>query len=64
MVVWRDATERQVEGTVNFGLIVVSFLLTLGVRQWYVVGVYVLLNNMPARHCEEQALKLAPRELN
>ena len=47
----------------SFGPNVVSFLLTLGKRQWYVVWAYVLPNNMPDVHCVDQALQAAPKVL-
>ena len=45
------------EGIVNFGPNVVSFLLTSGSQIWYIVGAYVLPNYAPAIHRIEQALE-------
>ena len=60
-MVCTEAVGWQVEGKVNFGPNVVSFLLMSGPRQWYVVGAYVTLNNEPVVHCVEQELKAAPK---
>ena len=49
------------EGTTIFGTNVVTFLLMLGERRWYVVGAYVPPNNGPTMHCVEQAPKAAPK---
>ena len=62
-VVWRAAKGWKVEGTASFGLNVVSFLLTLGTRRWYVVGAYMPLNDVPSVHCVDQALRAAPKGL-
>ena len=61
MVVWITVKRWQVEGTAIFFPNVVSFLLTSGARQWYVVGAYVSPNNVPTLHRVEQALRLAPK---
>ena len=37
-VVWRAAKRWQLDFMASFGHNVVSFLLTLGTRRWYVVG--------------------------
>ena len=60
-VVFREDVGWKLEGIVNFGPNVASFLLTLGSRRWYVVGVYVPPNDAPAVHCIEQALEEAPK---
>ena len=49
-VVWQEEAGWQVEGVVNFGPNVVSFLLTSGVSRWYNVGLYVPPNDVPAVH--------------
>ena len=59
-MVWREATGWQVEGIVNFGPNMVSFLLTSGARLWYVLWECVPQNNEPDMHCVEQALVVAP----
>ena len=56
-MVWIAAKGCHMEGTARFCPNVVSFLLTLGARQWYIVGAYVPPNNMPAVNCVEQALR-------
>ena len=53
----------QVENTTRFVPNVVSFLLTLGARRWYIVGAYVPPNNRPSVHRVEQALQAAPAGL-
>ena len=60
-LVWREDVGWQVEGIINFGSNVASFLLTLGSRRWYVVGAYVPSNDAPAVHRVEQALEVAPK---
>ena len=62
-LVWRAALGWQVEFKVYFGPNLVSFLLTLGARRWYILGAYVLLNDIPAINCVEEALIAAPKEL-
>ena len=57
MVVWREGTGWQVGGTVNLVLNMVSFMLTSGAGQWYVVGTYFPPNNVQSLHCVEQTLK-------
>ena len=61
LVVWREDTSCKVEGIVNFGPNVESFLLTLGLRGWYVVGEYVPPHDAPAVHHIEQALEVVPK---
>ena len=56
VVVRGEEAGRQVQGMVNFGPNVVSFLEILGVRGCYVVRTYVTPNNMPAVHQMNQAL--------
>ena len=46
---------------VNFGPNVVSLLLLSGVRRWYVVGAYVMPNDVPKVHQVEQALAENPK---
>ena len=60
-VVWREDAGWQVEGIINFGPNVASFLLTLGSRRWYVARAYVPPNDAPAVHHAEQALEAAPK---
>ena len=62
-MVWRAATGCQVENTASFGPNVVSFLLILGARQWYIVGAYMPPNDGPRMHCVEQALQAVPKGL-
>ena len=45
----------------NFRPNVVSFLVTLGYWRWYVVRVYMLLNNVHVVHYVEQALAVAQK---
>ena len=45
----------------NFRPNVVSFLVTLGYWRWYVVRVYMPLNNVHVVHCVEQALAVAQK---
>ena len=49
------------EGIVNFGPNVASFLLIPGSQRWYVVRAYVPPNDAPAVHCIEQALEESPK---
>lgn len=65
---WKDFLSTavlgwQVQSTVTFVPKVVSFLLMLGARRWYIVGAYVPPKNVPAVHCVDQALKAAPKGL-
>ena len=62
-VVWRSEKGWQVEVTARFGPNVVSFLLTSGSRQWYVVGAYVTPNNAPDVYSMYQALRAATKGL-
>ena len=62
-VVWRAAKGWRVEITASFGPNVVSFLLMLGSRRFYVVGAYVIPNDMPAVHSVEQVLQVLPKGL-
>ena len=63
MVVWRVAKGWQAENKVSFFPKLVSFLLPLGARQWYVVGAYVPPTNRQNVHRMEQALRAAPKGL-
>ena len=47
----------------RFGPNVVSFLLRMGARRWYLVRTYVTPNNVPDVHRVEQALRLEPKGL-
>ena len=49
------------EGIVNFGPKVASFLLTSGSRIRYVVGAYVPPNNIPAVYGVGRALEAVPK---
>ena len=51
------------EDTASFGPNVVSFLIKLGSRLWYVVGSYVPPNDVPAVHSVDQALRAATKGL-
>ena len=62
-MVWRVAKGFQVEGTATFRPSVVSFLLTLGARQWYIIGAYVPPNDVTAVHYMKQAMRAAPKGL-
>ena len=50
MVVWQDEEGWKVEGVDKFGPKMVSLVLKLVARRWYVVKGYILLNNVPAVH--------------
>ena len=56
-MVWRALKGWQVENTNNFVPNVVSFLLMLGTRQWYVAGSYVPPNDVSSMHRVDQALQ-------
>ena len=60
-MVWRSAKGWQMEGTAIFGPNMVSFLLTSGASQWYVVGAYMTPYDVPAMHGVEQAPIGAPK---
>ena len=60
-VVWRGHAGWQVEEIVSFGRNVASFLLTSGLRRWYIVGAYVPPNETPAIRCIKQVLEEAPK---
>ena len=60
---WREEAGWKVEGIVNFGPDVASFLLISGSRRWYVAGAYIPPNNIPIVHCVEQALSVAPKRM-
>ena len=62
-MVWREAVGWQVEGMVDFDPNMVSSLMTLGLRRWYIVGVYAAPNDEPVVHRVHQALRVAPKEL-
>ena len=55
-VVWRRDTVWQVEGIINFGPNMASFLLMSGSRRWHVLGAYVPPHDAPSVNCIEQAL--------
>ena len=52
----REEEGWKVEGLKNFGPNVVSFTITSGKRQWYVVRAYVPPNDQPAVHWVAQSL--------
>ena len=52
------------ENTTIFGPNVVSFLLTLGARQRYIVGSYMPPNDRPSVHILEQVLQAALKGLD
>ena len=56
LVVWRRDTVWQVEGIINFGPNMGSFLLMSGSRRWHVLGAYVPPHDAPSVNCIEQAL--------
>ena len=45
------------EGIINFGPNVASFLLTSGRRRWYVLGAYVPPHDAPSVYRIEQAVE-------
>ena len=63
-VVGRAAKGWQVDSTARFGPNVVSFLLTLGARLWYVVGAYVNPNDAPDIHSVDKDLRASPKGLD
>ena len=62
-MIWIEETGWKLESIVNFSLNVASFLLTLVLRRWYVVGAYVPPNNASAVYGMEQDLEAAQRRL-
>ena len=60
-VVWREDAGWQVEGIVNFGPNMESFLLMSGLWRWYVVGAYVPPNEATDVHGVEQTLEASPK---
>ena len=52
------------EGIVNFGPKIASFLLTLVLQRWYVVRSYVPQNDATAVHRIEQDLEVAPKVMD
>ena len=52
------------EGTASFGPNMVSLILILGARIWYIMGACVPVGDVPAVHCMEQALRAAPKGLD
>ena len=46
-VMWQREEEGKPEGMINYGPNMVSFLLIMGWKHWYVVGVYIPPNNQP-----------------
>ena len=60
-MVWIKIMGWQVEGMVNYGPNVVSFVLIAGRRRWYVVGAYMQPNNALTVARVEQALRQAEK---
>ena len=60
-IVWREAKGWGVEGVRSFGPNVVSFIITLGRKLWYVVGAYVLPNDLPTVNWITQVLACKPK---
>ena len=60
-VIWREEVGWQIEGMVNFGPNMVSFLLKSGESIWYVIGAYVPPNDVPTVHQVEQLLTENPK---
>ena len=63
-MVWIAAKGWQVDNTASLCPNVVSFLLTLEARWFYVVGAYMPPNNGPGVHRMEQSLRSAPKGLD
>ena len=53
---WQEEAGCQVEMMVNFGPTMLSFLLTLVERIWYIVGACMPLNSVAAVHQVDQSL--------
>ena len=51
----------QVEGIANFVPNVANFLLTSGLRKWYVVRAYVPPHDVPSVHRINQVLEVAQK---
>ena len=60
-VAWQEEEGCQFKGMENFGPNVVSFLLTLGGRGWYVIRAYMPSNGVPVVHWIYQALVSNPK---
>ena len=52
----REAAGWKVEDRIKFGPNMMSFLLTSGMRRWYILGAYMPLNYEPDVHCVDQTL--------
>ena len=60
-MVCRAAKGWQVDSTTRFVPNVVSFLLLLGAKRWYVVGAYMPSNNVPDVNSVKQALQVVSK---
>ena len=49
-IFWREEEGLEVEGAQSFGTNVVSFIVTLGQKCWYVVRAYMPPNDLPGVH--------------
>ena len=56
MVLWREDAGWKVEGIVNFGPKVASFLLMSGSCICYVIGAYMNPNDVPTFYCVKKAV--------
>ena len=55
-IVWREEKVWKIEGARSFGPNVLSFTVTSGQKLWYIIGAYVLSNNLPVVHQITHAL--------
>ena len=55
-IVWREEKVWKIEGARIFGPNVLSFTVTSGQKLWYIIGAYVLSNNLPVVHQITHAL--------
>ena len=60
-IVWKGAEGWGVEGLLNFGPNVVSFIIKSGRKRWYGVRAYVPPNNLPKTNWISQALEYGPK---
>ena len=60
-MVWREEAVWQVEGVEKFGPNVVSFLLALGARMWYVIRSYVPPKKLTTVYQVEQVFAAKPK---
>ena len=59
-VMWRQEEVWQIKGMTKYGPNVVSFMLTMGWKRWYVVGEYIPPNDQSSVRRVEQALAYFP----